>query len=269
MKFLLLPSLLALASASIFSSSTPAPELEAKASFGPNNPLNNVYNGQQNQVLISLLNPSSSELTVTFIGGSFSKASDAKHLRNTTSLKYNLLIPPSGSSTSHPVEGEDGKPAAFQVPYQFWSEFPTGDIGLTLWVEYQDADKNTYRTLAFDDVITVVEPPSSFLDPALIFLYLILSTIFLGGGYLAYTNFVASGGKKKRSKRPVVAKSPVPVIDEVTGVEKKYEDSWIPEHHLKSRAKKSGAGGASGTSASEGEGASSGGEGRGRKKGRK
>jgi hypothetical protein len=131
--------------------------------------------------------------------------------------------------------------ANFSAPYTLHSEFRPQEIGLTVWVnlaEQGTTDPSSHIT-AFNQTVSVVEPPTSWLDPSLLFLWLIIGTTLLGGAYAAYSTFFADSTKKgrkggiKRTKAVVVneKKEDYPKV-------KPYEEDWIPASHLKNRASK-------------------------------
>lgn len=92
---------------------------------------------------------------------------------------------------------------------------------------------------ALNQTVSIVEHPTSWLDPGLLFLYLIVGTALLGGAYAAYQTFLAPKGKKG-TKAPRPKKAVVPAAQEKKTYPdvKPYEEEWIPEQHLKSRASK-------------------------------
>ena len=99
--------------------------------------------------------------------------------------------------------------------------------------------KDLVPITAFNQTVSIVEPPASWFDPGLLFLYLILGTALLGGAYAAYQAFFVPKDKKG-ARGTKVKKTVVPANTEKKAYPdvKPYEEEWIPEQHLKSRASK-------------------------------
>lgn len=134
--------------------------------------------------------------------------------------------------------------------------FKPQELGLTVWVDVKHGNELS-RVTAFNSTVSIVEPASSWFDPAALFIYLVLGAALLGGAYLGFQSYFGdnTSGKKKRSsaaKRATAA--PVPVAVNPDG--KAYDEDWIPQQHTKKSGKKSLGGASSG-----GEGLTSGGEG--------
>jgi translocon-associated protein subunit alpha len=132
---------------------------------------------------------------------------------------------------------------------------------LTVWVNVVETGSNeVHQITAFNQTVSVVEPQSSWCDPQLLFLYLVLASALAGGAYLLYDAFFAQPARKTNKPRKVKA---VVVAEKGKAYPdvKPYEEEWIPEQHLKNRAsklKKSGA--TSGGASSGGEDLLSGGD---------
>lgn len=102
-----------------------------------------------------------------------------------------------------------------------------------------------------------------------LFLYVLLGGLFAGVAYFVYTTYFdpslslspssSKSGKKASSAsgsgRPsaVTAKSSS-IVDNVTGEKSKVDETWVPEHHLRTRGKKGGYASAGATSGEESEG---------------
>ena len=98
-----------------------------------------------------------------------------------------------------------------------------------------------------------------------LFLYVLLGGLFAGIVYFVYTTYFdpslslspsassKSGKKASSGGRPsaVTAKSSS-IVDNVTGEKSKVDESWVPEHHLRTRGKK-GPGGYASAGATSGE----------------
>lgn len=66
-----------------------------------------------------------------------------------------------------------------------------------------------------------------------LFLYTLLAGLFGIAGYFAYTMWEASVAPKKPKRKFETPKPVAPKQEEVEASGAKYEESWIPEHHLK------------------------------------
>lgn len=115
---------------------------------------------------------------------------------------------------------------------------------------------------AFNQTVNVVEPASSWFDPQLIFLQLLITLALATGIYYAYNSYFAEPTKKSGGARKPRAKAVVPAEKGKQYPDvKPYEEEWIPAEHLKSRQsklKKRSTGG--GAASSGGEEVTSGGE---------
>ncbi|KAF2216210.1 hypothetical protein CERZMDRAFT_109162 [Cercospora zeae-maydis SCOH1-5] len=111
--------------------------------------------------------------------------------------------------------------------------------------------QSVFTTTVFRENVSVVEAPTSFLDPQIIFLYLFLLAAFGGTVYFIYTTWITTlfpqkkrGGKGgERAKRSTGGLKPVDPNDQVSvvgadgpavasGSSKGYDESWIPAEHL-------------------------------------
>jgi translocon-associated protein subunit alpha len=127
----------------------------------------------------------------------------------------------------------------FSAPFSLNSEFRPQELGLTVWVNLaEQGSATTDQIVAFNQTVSIVEQPTSWLDPSLLFLWLIIGTALLGGAYAAYNTFFAPQGRKGKKG---VKKTKAIVVNEKTEsypTVKPYEEEWIPAQHLKSRASK-------------------------------
>ncbi|WVW83944.1 hypothetical protein I302_105967 [Kwoniella bestiolae CBS 10118] len=228
------------------------------ASFPETNPFGLVVNGEQNGLLLHLVNQGTKNYTLVSASASYHDVNNHwATVKNASTLKYNVPIV-AGSNLS--------------APYQVYSEFRPQELGLTVWVNLLDSsssstDKGIHQITAMNQTVSVVEPASTWFDPSLLFLYLILSTAILGGAYAVYQTFFndpsakkgkgAKGSKKIKAVVPAEEKSVYPNV-------KPYEEEWIPASHLKNRQsklkKKGGAGASSGDELVSGGEVTSGGE---------
>lgn len=190
------------------------PKLDVSASFASDNPFGQVVNGQKTTLNIKILNSSGANVTLVDIAGSFHDVDSGKTLRNITSRKFNMPI----------IEGMN-----LTFPYYINSELRPKDTKLLVWANVNDGT-NTYRLTAYDSIVAVVEPPSSIFDIQMILTYLTLIGLIGGGGYFAYQT-MNPPPKKSRSAKPDVPATQVP-LPETPGGAARYEEEWIPSHHL-------------------------------------
>jgi hypothetical protein len=120
------------------------------------------------------------------------------------------------------------------------NRFRPQEIGLTVWVNLAEPGSTTLRpVIALNSTVSVVEPPSSWLDPGLIFLWLIIGSALSAGVYFAYESFFKKSGKKGRKIGRAQKKAVVPAKSGQDYPDvRPYEEEWIPEHLLKNRASK-------------------------------
>ncbi|EIW84214.1 hypothetical protein CONPUDRAFT_163394 [Coniophora puteana RWD-64-598 SS2] len=201
------------------------PEIEVEAVFPESNPFGHIVNGERNQILLAIENKSDRNVTLQSIAGSFHHPETNGLLRNTTALNYGLRL----------IEG-----AKLQLPYTFHSEFKPGDIRLNVWLDVTE-DEN-FRIMAYDSIVTVVEPEASWFDFKLISTYLIVAGLLGGGAYYAYLAYAPQPKKQRKrvNANPSEVSSPVGTVT-ATGAGG-YQEEWIPAHHLKKgKGKKTGA----------------------------
>ncbi|CAG8719611.1 3471_t:CDS:2, partial [Acaulospora morrowiae] len=183
------------------------------------NPFNHVINGQKNTIKLTFDNKGESNYTVKLIGGVLvDKDRPNDIFRNLTSYQYSTPAP----AMDH-----------VDVKYTFYSEFPTQELGLILFVFFVDEEERQFRGVGFNETVTVVEPEQSLFDLQVLFLYLIISAIFFGIGYLIFQAFFGGVKSKKGKRRPPVSKPEDSTTGTSSSSEVKYDESWIPEHHLR------------------------------------
>lgn len=165
---------------------------------------------------------------------------------------------------SLPLKPTDGKP--LQVPFDFFPEFKPQQLGVEFRMTVNDAvSGNVDRSCkalqlapetvfspqqtgkkhnihAYTGTVTVVEPKKSWFDPQLLSLYALLAGIVGTAIYWASKNFPGSKTISKRKERQAGIKSTPKAattgtkgqtIPTPTASTSAYDESWIPEHHLK------------------------------------
>ncbi|KAK4982576.1 Increased recombination centers protein 22 [Elasticomyces elasticus] len=102
----------------------------------------------------------------------------------------------------------------------------------------------------FNETVSVKEAPTSIFDPQIIFLYLVLSSVFAGTCYSICTTWISTlfpqkrrGGRGgERAKRSFGLFEKVDPADQVSVVgadgpavtsgAKAYDESWVPARHI-------------------------------------
>ncbi|QRW03884.1 signal sequence receptor alpha chain [Ceratobasidium sp. AG-Ba] len=95
-------------------------------------------------------------------------------------------------------------------PYFVTSELRPKDTKLHVWANIKDANENRFRMTAFDSVVAVVEPAKSIFD------------------------FQIQKGRTGAVPAAVAAEVPLPATP---GGAARYEEEWIPSHHLQGAGK--------------------------------
>ncbi|WVQ80764.1 hypothetical protein IAT38_002869 [Cryptococcus sp. DSM 104549] len=200
------------------------------ATFPEENPFGLIVNGEQNKVLLHLINQGTKNYTLVSASASFHDPTNHWSLiKNATTLKYNVPL----------VSG-----ANFSAPYTAYSEFRPQEVGFSVFVNLAESGTtDVHRLTALNQTTNIVEPAGSWFDPQLIFLWLVIGTALLGGAYAAYNAFFPGAAKSGKKKSGLAGPKKVKAVVPGDGTEeypsvKPYEEEWIPAQHLKSRSSK-------------------------------
>ncbi|UZJ53043.1 hypothetical protein CBS101457_002363 [Exobasidium rhododendri] len=218
------------------------PDLTIQTTF-PNDAFSRVSNGQANRVVFTISPPrtgadSDRILTLESISGAFlNRNKEGKKgfvMRNMTTTRFKSL----------PLKPTDGKPV--QVPFDFFPEFKPQQLGVEFRLVVNDAQTGKKHNIhAYTGTVTVIEPKKSWFDAQLLSLYAIMAGIVLIAIQWASKQFPGSASINKRKDRQADAKA-LPKgtatstrgqpMSTSTASSSSYDESWIPEHHLKSRS---------------------------------
>lgn len=222
-----------------------------------------LVNGHPTRAVLDISNHEPAPVSLQIIGGSLTTPLDTpgapdppQVLRNLTAQRYGVLIP-AGEKES--------------VTYTFATEFHPQDLRLNLAAVLQDGEGNVFTKMVYNETVSVVEAPMSIFDPQMyvhsaqtqtdlltchcsIFLYIFLAAAFAGTVYFIYNTWITTlfpqkrrGGKGgERAKRSSGQTKKVDPSDQIgvvgadgpavasgSAVPKGWDESWIPEGHLK------------------------------------
>lgn len=183
-----------------------------------------LVNGRPTKAVIEVTNNEKAPIQLALLAGTLSKPGEpatAEIVRNLTAVRYDLTVEP-GEKKS--------------VPYSFALDMQPQDVKIQLVAVLSDDKGNTFQVPAYDASASIVEAPTSILDPQIIFLYLFLTGVFGGTLYFVYKTWLeALFPQAKRSKKVKQATIAVPVpvdTDDAAASGKGYDESWIPDHHI-------------------------------------
>ncbi|KAL8418473.1 hypothetical protein RB594_001893 [Gaeumannomyces avenae] len=202
-----------------------------------------LVNGRPTKAVVEITNNEDGPLRVSFVGGALGRpdqppagaAGDDKPappaLRNLTAVKYDVEVP-AGDKRS--------------LTYSFTLDMQPQDVRVDLVAVVSNAKGQTFQVPAHSDKASIVEPPTSFLDPQIIFLYLVLTGVFGGTLYFVYKTWIEAlfpqAKRAPRPKKPVAAPAPVKKVEEslsgnesagaTSGADGSFDASWIPAHHI-------------------------------------
>lgn len=182
-----------------------------------------LINGQESKIQFVVSNKNNEDIVIAGYGGSLAekKTPDTVYT-NLTSVKV------------EPVVASNNGPAL--VDHSLQVSLPPAEflLSFVLYVQYQEEIVSLKLAPLH---ISVSDPAISNWDPKLILVQLILGATAGGVGYLLSTKLLVPyldskiGGKNRAAK---VKKNSEPAA---AGVKKSngktYDESWIPEHHLK------------------------------------
>ena len=114
-----------------------------------------LVNGQRNDAVISLKNNEPQPITLQLVGGSlwspdFGEKSPSQLVRNLTTIPYRTEVPAGEAETFR---------------YGIQMEMHPVDLVLKLGAVLSDEEQNFYSMSAFEGNVSVVERPTSWLDP--------------------------------------------------------------------------------------------------------
>lgn len=210
-----------------------------------------LVNGRPTKALVEITNHESTPITVAMVGGALvstkERAADSPAyegiVRNLTTVQYGLEI-------------EAG--AKKELSFAFAQDMQPQDVLLQVVAVITDAKGGIYQLQAYNQTASVVEPPTSFFDPQIIFLYIFLTAAFAGTLYFVYKTWIEALFPQAKRPRTVKKGKKTATIDagdalsgsESTGITtavpggKDYDEAWIPDHHINrpaARRVKSGA----------------------------
>lgn len=111
-----------------------------------------LVNGHPTEARLSIKNEEPTSVGVAIVGGSIldDAGAETRILRNLTSQKYSLQIPAGEEQT---------------VTYSFSTEMHPQNVRLQLVTVLTDGKQNAYTVSAYNETVSIVEAPTSFLDP--------------------------------------------------------------------------------------------------------
>ncbi|KAI1153640.1 hypothetical protein F4825DRAFT_246472 [Nemania diffusa] len=216
---------------------TNAPEAQLNAEIVATFPEADIFgvklvNGRPTKAVIDITNNEDEPIQVAFIGGQLMTPQElspetpayAAVLRNLSTVQFQATIP-AGEKQS--------------LPYSFVLDMQPQDVRLHLIGVIMGGSNQVFTVGVYDEIVSIVEAPTSFLDPQIIFLYLFLSGAFAGTCYFVYKTYIEAFFPQ--TKKPRAAKKAKTAIEKeplsggegtASGNDKGYDESWIPADHL-------------------------------------
>ncbi|KAH3913014.1 hypothetical protein HBH56_110660 [Parastagonospora nodorum] len=196
-----------------------------------------LVNGHATEARLSVSNNEPTPIGVSLVGGSLSveQAGESRIIRNLTTQKYSIEVPAGAEET---------------IPYSFTTDQHPQDLRLLLTAVLRDQKNSFYTVPVYNETVTIVEGATSFFDPQIIFLYLVVLSVFGGISYFVYNTWITTffpqkkgrGKGGERAKKSSLGSKKVDPADQVavvgadgpavTSGAKAYDESWIPASHL-------------------------------------
>ncbi|RPB29918.1 hypothetical protein L211DRAFT_844817 [Terfezia boudieri ATCC MYA-4762] len=181
-----------------------------------------IVNSIPKKVNVAVVNHEKKTIGIQFLGGSLWDLETNANVRNLTKQVLAVEL----------LKGQKAN-----LPYTILVDMHPKHLRLNLQMILRSSEQKLVTATAYNSTVSIVEQPMSLLDPQLLFLYLVLLSSIAGAGYWAYNYWLDTVNPKRKrgtraaSDKHVRADSPVGTA---TGVEgQKFDESWIPEHHIK------------------------------------
>ncbi|KAI1111085.1 hypothetical protein F5Y14DRAFT_426586 [Nemania sp. NC0429] len=187
-----------------------------------------LVNGRPTKAVIDITNNENAPIQVAFVGGQLMTPKEpspdaptyASILRNLSTIQYQATIPA-------------GEKQSF--PYSFVLDMQPQDVRLHLVGAILGSSNQIFSVGIYDEVVSIVEAPTSIFDPQIIFLYLFLSAAFAGTCYFVYKTYIEAFFPQTKKSRPAKKARAVPEKEPLSGGEgtasgtdKVYDESWLP-----------------------------------------
>ncbi|KAG0036145.1 hypothetical protein BGZ82_004612 [Podila clonocystis] len=175
-----------------------------------------LISGDANDIKVTFRNSGKTDLKVNLIVGTVVEPTDFNTvIRNLTAYKY---------STTLKAE------ATLIHTYTIKMEHPSREVGLTLMADIMDSSKNHFPVVVYNSTVNFTEPAQSWIDIQLIFLYVLITGIFVSIG-MFIKDALTPEAKTAKKKTPALTPEEREAALEKMKV---LDEDWIPEHHKKS-----------------------------------
>ncbi|KAI1312777.1 hypothetical protein F5Y03DRAFT_199107 [Xylaria venustula] len=191
-----------------------------------------LINGRPTKAVVDITNNEDKPIQVAFLGGQLFTPGELEPdvpaytaiVRNLSTVQYQATIP-AGEKQS--------------LPYTFVLDMQPQDVRLHIIGVILGASNQIFSVGIYDEVVSIVEAPTSLFDPQIIFLYLFLTGAFAGVSYFVYKTYIEAffpqTKKPRTSKKMKVVSEKEPLSGgegTASGNDKGYDESWIPADHL-------------------------------------
>jgi len=168
--------------------------------------------GEQVKLLVGFTNKGNQEFIVESMDAAFRYPQDYSfYIQNFTVARFNRVVEP-------------GREATFSYAFTPSETFNARPFGLTINLNYKDAEGNLFQDAVFNETVQVVEPDEG-LDGETFFLYIFLAAVvvlLLVGAQQLLSSF----GKKRMSKPSK------PAVEMGTQSKGDIDMDWIPQSSL-------------------------------------
>lgn len=226
MKFLNILTTAAVALVAFAQETSPINNLDIKISFPESfsspDGIVSLTNEEETPVQFRITNGESEPLVLAAFGGAIydKKAPETPYTNlTTTSLSPVEILPGQAADVSQAIR-------VALPPKEF-------DLAFTLYFSFNE---EILTVTLSKTPVSVNDPPVSSLDPKLLFVQIILGVTAIVIGYFVSTKVILPNLEKKYPKKPVPKEKST--TRGVNPGAKGYDESWIPQEHLKKNKKK-------------------------------